>query len=248
MKPTYAIIGVAALAAILIVFGSIYKLDEREQAIILQFGEQKGEPIKSAGLHLKLPFIQDVRRFEKRILEWDGAANQITTEDKRYIWVNVFARWHITNPPQFYKSVGNETGAQSRLDDIIDGVTRDIITKSKLIEVVRSSNRPMQAIGENDEDYVKITGNYKVEKGRDEITRQILQKANETVPQYGIEIVDVQIKQINYIESVRQKVYERMISERNRIAEKFRSEGQGERAKIDGVRARDLKKNRIGSL
>ena len=173
-------------------------------------------------------------------LEWDGDPNQISTEDKRYIWVNTFGRWKITDPLKFYQTVNNESNAQSRLDDIIDGVTRDIITNNKLIEVVRNTNRTMMAIGEDQEDTVPITSVDPIQHGRTEIRRLILERAGETVPQYGIDLIDVQIKHIDYIEEVRKKVYDRMIAERTRIAEKYRSEGEGERAKINGDRQKRL--------
>ncbi|MFQ5628308.1 MAG: protease modulator HflC [bacterium] len=225
---------------LLVASGAFYTLDETEQAIILQFGEPVGQPVKDAGLHFKVPFIQDVTTFEKRIIEWDGDANQISTEDKRYIWVNTFARWRIHDPLKFYQTVNNENNAQSRLDDIIDGVTRDIITKNKLIEVVRDSSRTMMAIGEDEEITIPITNINPIQQGRTAIRKMILARASETVPQYGIELIDVQIKHIDYIEEVRMKVYDRMIAERTRIAEKYRSEGQGERAKIDGDREKRL--------
>jgi len=240
MKIAQAGLSVLVFLIFIIANSAFYVVDETEQTILLEFGRPIGKTVTEAGLHMKVPFIQDVQRFEKRILEWDGDQNQIPTEDKRFILVDNFARWRIKDPLLFYQSVINETGAQSRLDDIIDGVTRDIITQSRLIEVVRTSNRIMMATGENESGVVEIKDIEQVKRGRKEIARDILKKANEIAPKYGIEIVDVQLKHINYIESVRQKVYERMISERLRIAEKFRSEGQGERARIDGQREKDL--------
>jgi membrane protease subunit HflC len=240
MKISQIVTAVLVFFVLLVASGSFYTLDETEQAIILQFGEPIGQPVKDAGLHFKVPFIQDVTTFEKRIIEWDGDPNQISTEDKRYIWVNTFARWRITDPLKFYQTVNNENNAQSRLDDIIDGVTRDIITKNKLIEVVRDSNRTMMAIGEDEENAVPILNINPIQQGRTAIRKMILTRASETVPQYGIELIDVQIKHIDYIEEVRRKVYDRMIAERTRIAEKYRSEGQGERAKIDGDREKRM--------
>ncbi|MCA9743518.1 MAG: protease modulator HflC [Deferribacteres bacterium] len=231
---------VVIFLVLLLASSSFYTVDETEQAIILQFGEPIGQATTEAGIHFKLPFIQDVVRFEKRIIEWDGDPNQISTEDKRYIWVNTFGRWKITDPLKFYQTVNNESNAQSRLDDIIDGVTRDIITNNKLIEVVRNTNRTMMAIGEDQEDTVPITSVDPIQHGRTEIRRLILERAGETVPQYGIDLIDVQIKHIDYIEEVRKKVYDRMIAERTRIAEKYRSEGEGERAKINGDRQKRL--------
>lgn len=244
MRLKSILLALAALALVLLAGNAFYTLDETEQAIITQFGEPMGAPIREAGLHVKTPFIQKVTIFDKRILEWDGDPNQIPTEDKKYIWVSTFARWHVTDPLKFYQSVNNESAAQSRLDDIIDGVTRDIITQHPLIEVVRNSNREMKVIVEGDSGSVEpvadLQGVETITKGRTKITDLILAKVSETVPQYGIEVIDVRIKHINYIDEVLQKVYERMISERRRIAEKYRSEGQGERAKIEGQREKDL--------
>ncbi len=233
---------IIAILAVIVLSSSVFTVDETEQCIITQFGEPVGGPIQEAGLHFKLPFIQKVTFFPKQLLEWDGDPNQIPTADKKYIWVNTFARWRIQDPLKFYQSVNNELNAQTRLDDILDGVTRDLVTQHDLIELVRNTNRKMYAMGESEEDMEEITDVSPVEKGREVITRLILEKAREIVPQYGIELVDVQIKRINYIEDVRKKVYERMISERKRIAEKYRSEGQGERAKIEGMRSKDLQR------
>ncbi len=242
MKLPQILIGLVVLIVLVVLSGVFYTVDETEQAIVLQFGQPVGEPVTDAGLHMKLPFVQNVVRFEKRVMEWDGDANQISTEDKRYLWVNTFGRWRISDPLKFYQSVNNEIAAQNRLDDIINGVTRDIITQNKLIEAVRNSNRPMMAIGEDSDELVEITNAVPIEQGRTLITKQILTRAQLVVPQYGIELLDVRIKHINYIKDVQQKVYERMISERTRIAEKFRSEGQGERAKIDGDRQKELQR------
>lgn len=243
-KTKMILLAFAAFVVVLLAGNAFYTLDETEQAIITQFGEPIGKPIREAGLHIKTPFIQKVTIFDKRILAWDGDPNQIPTEDKKYIWVNTFARWHIVDPLKFYQSVNNELAARSRLDDIIDGVTRDIIAQHSLIEVVRNSNREMKIIVEGDSGSVEpVAGLQAVEtisKGRTKIMDVILAKVSETVPQYGIEVIDVRIKHIIYIEEVLQKVYERMISERKRIAEKYRSEGQGERAKIEGQREKDL--------
>ncbi len=236
----------AAFVLLLVSNSAFFTLGETEQAIITQFGSPVGAPIKSAGLHAKMPFIQKVTIFDKRLLEWQGDANQIPTEDKKYIWVSTFARWHIHDPLKFFQSVNNERNAQSRLDDIIDGVTRDIISKHPLIEIVRNTNREMVTVEEGlREGEVSTVGLRDVEaitKGRAAITKLILERARETMPQYGIELVDVRLHHIDYIEEVRRKVYERMISERNRIAEKYRSEGQGERAKIEGQREKELQR------
>jgi membrane protease subunit HflC len=235
---TLLILGVVAL---IVFFNALYTVDETEQAIITQFGDPVGDPVVDAGLHAKIPFIQKVTKFEKRLLEWDGDENQIPTSDKKYIWVDTFARWKIVDPLKFYQSVNNERNAQSRLDDIIDGVTRDFITENPLIEAVRNTNREMETVSEGELQLGVETDVIDVEMGRLGITRQILDRASELAPEYGIELVDVRIKRINYIEDVRRKVYERMISERKRIAEKYRSEGQGEKAEIEGEREKELK-------
>jgi len=233
---------VLAFIALILVVSSIYTIDETEQVIILQFGKPVGEPIKEAGLHFKLPFIQNITRFDKRVLEWDGDENQIPTSDKKYIWVDTFARWRIVEPLKFYQSVSNERNAHSRLDDIIDSATRNFISENLLIEAVRNTNRELQITTEEAEGFGIEGVSQQIKKGRDQITKLILQKAAETMPQYGIELLDMRIKRINYIEEVRQKVYERMISERKRIAEKFRSEGQGRKAEIDGEREKELQR------
>ena len=233
---------VLAFIALILVVSSIYTIDETEQVIILQFGKPVGESIKEAGLHFKLPFIQNIVRFDKRVLEWDGDENQIPTSDKKYIWVDTFARWRIVEPLKFYQSVSNERNAQSRLDDIIDSATRNFVSENLLIEAVRNTNRELQITTEEAEGFGIEDVAQQIEKGREQITKLILQKAAETMPQYGIELLDMRIKRINYIEEVRHKVYERMISERKRIAEKFRSEGQGRKAEIDGEREKELQR------
>ncbi|MFQ5706279.1 MAG: protease modulator HflC [bacterium] len=242
MKGTAIAVIVVAIVALILVTSSTYTVNETEQVIILQFGKPVGQPIREAGLHFKLPFVQDVKTFDKRVLEWDGAANQIPTSDKKYIWVDTFARWRIVDPLKFYQSVNNETIAQSRLDDIIDSATRNYVSENVLIEAVRNSNRKIQTTVEEQQSFGIETATHHIEEGREKITKQVLQKAAEAMPQFGIELLDVRIKRINYVEDVRQKVYERMISERKRIAEKFRSEGQGRKAEIDGEREKELQR------
>jgi len=234
------IIGFLAVIAILVLTSAFYIVDETEQVVITQFGDPIGDPITSAGLHLKMPFIQKATYFEKRFLEWDGDANQVPTADKKYILVNTYARWRIVDALKFYQSVRTERNAMSRLDDIIDGITRDFISENLLIEVVRNSNRKMQVSEEN----VNIIqpDSLQIEKGRVEITRSILEQVKKVVPQYGIAVLDIRVRQINYIEDVRQKVFDRMISERKRIASLYRSEGQGQQAEIEGQMERELQK------
>lgn len=224
-----------------LILNSAYTVSEIEQVVITQFGEPVGNPIRTAGLHWRVPFIQRLHYFDKRILEWDGYPSEIPTRDKKFIWVDVTARWRIVNPLKFLQTMRHETNAQSRLDDIIDGITRDHITRYEAPEIVRSSNRILEIeVGEED-----ISAEETFEKivvGRDTITRQILEQASKIVADYGIELVDVRIKRINYIESVQRKVFERMISERKRSAEKLRSEGQAVRAEIEGQKERELKR------
>ncbi len=238
MKNIKLIVGGAIALVILIVLSSaLYTVDQTQQVVITQFGEPI-RVVKDPGLHIKTPFIQDATTFEKRILEWDGRATQIPTKDKKFILVDTYARWKITDPLKFYQSVGGELGAQTRLDNVIDAAVRDIVTEQLLIEVVRNSNQPLvQSEGEEIEREV-----LEIEKGREQLTREILERALEMTPQYGIELIDVRVKHINYVQSVREKVFSRMIAERERIAEQYRSEGRGERSKILGDMKRDLQK------
>jgi len=245
MKPLAIVIGVVVVAALVIVSASVYIVDETRQVVITQFGQPMGQPITAAGLHFKRPFVQKANYFEKRILEWDGSPNQIPTKDKRYIWVDTTARWRIADPLKFLESVGNETGAHARLDDIIDSATRDSITNHLLTEVVRNTNRLVEEREAAEEILGAEEALERIAVGREALTRGILSQARELVPQYGIELIDVRIKRINYVEEVRLKVYERMISERRRAAEKYRSEGQGKKAEIEGEMQKEL--NRITS-
>lgn len=237
---TYIMIGILAFLALIVLSSGLYTVWMTEQVIITRFGKPVGEVVDDPGLHWKRPFVEKANRFEKRILEWDGDPNQIPSLDKKYIWVDTYARWRISDPLKFFQSVKNENGAQARLDDIIDSATRDSITSYVLLEVVRNSNREM-AMAEAElalsEDVL-----VKIEWGREKITRMILGEASEKVGQYGIVLVDVRIKRINYVEEVRVKVYERMISERTRIAEKYRSEGLGKKAEIEGQMEKELQR------
>ncbi len=236
-----------AIAFILVVLGNtFYTLDEGEQAIIVQFGRPVGDTITTAGLQVKLPFIQVVRRFEKRLLVWDGDPNQIPTKGREFIWVDTTARWRIADARKFLENVATEAGAQSRLDDIIDSVVRDEVSNSELVELVRSTSwvipedQALEAVPKEREEELKK----KIARGREEITRIILNEAQKIIPQYGIELVDVRIKRLDYVKSVREKVYERMISERRRIAAQFRSEGEGRSAEILGEMEKELREIR----
>jgi membrane protease subunit HflC len=229
----------AALAVALLLFTAAYTLPETQQAILTQFGKPVGSAVTAAGLHFKVPFVQTLHRFDKRWLEFDGDPNQIPTRDKKYIWVETYARWRIADPLRFYQAVGDERGGQSRLDDIIDGQTRNAVASFDLLELVRSSNRPFQVT----EDLAGIgsaEAMAPISAGREEIARIILKKSAEITPQFGIELEDVRFKRINYVNTVQQKVFERMISERKRIAEKSRSEGHGKAAEIRGQKERDI--------
>ena len=226
------------LAALVVGLSAWYQVSETEQVIITQFGNPIGEPIKEPGLHFKIPFIQDANFFEKRFLEWDGNANQVPTRDKRFIWVDTYARWRIVDPLLFFQRLRDERGAQSRLDDILDGETRNAVARYDLIELVRSSNRdPDDVLVESEEEEAILNI---IEKGRTEISREILERASGRTSDLGIEILDLRIKRINYVEEVQKDVFARMIAERGRIAELFRSEGAGEAARIQGERERDL--------
>ena len=230
---------VLAVLAILLFLSSVYSLSETEQAILTQFGRPVGGVVKEPGLHLKVPFVQTVHRFDKRWLEYDGDPNEIPTKDKKYIWVDTYARWRIADPLRFFQAVRDERGGQSRLDDIVDGETRNAIASFDLIEVVRSTNRAFQ-VTEDLEGIGAAEAMAKVSAGRVGIAKIILEKAAKITPEFGIELVDVRFKRINYVESVQQKVFERMISERKRIAERSRSEGQGRAAEIRGQKERDV--------
>ncbi len=232
------LIVVLAFVGLIVLSNALYVVDMTQQIVITQFGRPIGDSITEPGLKMKIPFIQKANVFEKRVLEWDGNPSQIPTRDKKYIWVDTFARWRIADPLRFMQSVSHELGAQARLDDVIDAVTRDLLTSHDLLEVVRSSNRAMVA-SELD---VQARDAESIGIGRGEITDQILAMAAEQMPRYGIELVDVRIKRVNYVEEVRLKVYERMISERRRIAERYRSEGQGESAEIRGQKEKELER------
>jgi membrane protease subunit HflC len=237
------VIGVILLIIILLILsGALYTVDETKQVVLTQFGDPLGQPITKAGLKIKAPW-QTANFFEKRILQWDGDPDQIPTKDKRYIWVDTTARWRIKDALKYMQSVGSFESAQSRLDDILDGITRDVVSSNVLVEAIRNSNRLVETAMNNIDEADMEVGQTKLETisiGRESISREILLRAQELVPRYGIELVDLRIKRINYIEDVRRKVYERMISERKRAAEKFRSEGQGKKAEIEGQMSKEL--------
>ncbi len=231
---------IVGVVAVLILLGGVYVVEEGEQALITQFGKPVGDT-KQAGIHFKLPLVQDVHRFQKRIIKWDGDPNQIPTKDKKYIWIDTTARWRIVDPLLFYKTVATERGAQSRLDDILDSVVRDAVSGHLLLELVRGKDykapQGTRELVDLDGELIDVADL----DGREEILAGILKQARNSIPEYGIELIDVQIKRINYVEQVRQRVYERMISERNKVAAQYRSEGEGEKADILGQMQKELR-------
>jgi len=230
-----ALVAVALAGVLLLCF---YELSEAEQAILTQFGEPVGKPVVEPGLHFKWPW-RKVNRFDRRFLEWDGEANQLPTRDKRFIWVDTYARWRITDPLLFFQRLRDESGAQTRLDDILDGETRNSIANHDLLEVVRTSNREPEfdeTLPESEAATLEA-----ITYGREQIRQEILRNAQGRTSDLGIEILDVRLKRLNYIEEVRTEVYARMVSERKRIATRYRSEGDGEASRILGDMERELK-------
>lgn len=240
MKPFF----VGPLIAVLVLTAALlsqagYTVDETEQVIITQFGETIGVAITEPGFRLRIPFIQQVNRFDKRILEWDGEPEPMPTKDKKYLWIDMTARWRIVNPLIFLQTVGTEMGAQKRLDDILDGATRSTVGHYDLINIVRSTNRILEAEKAEDVDSEQIFP--EIKQGRPDLLKEIMKQSMTPIREFGIELVDVRVKRINYEGEVRTKVYERMMSERKRVAEKLRSEGQGESAEIQGQKEKILR-------
>ncbi|SLM32933.1 HflC [Desulfamplus magnetovallimortis] len=228
-----------------ILFASAYIVDETEQVVITQFGKAVGEPVKTPGLKFKVPFIQKANYFPKNLQEWDGDPGQVPTKDKTFIWVDTFARWKIVDPVKYFQTVNNMVSALGRLDDIIDPAMRNFLTSFRLVESVRNSDRPMdtfEGIGDSDKAEGTIYSQYRIKVGRSEITKRIMAQAQPKLKPFGIELVDVKIKRINYVEKVRDAVYGRMIAERSQIAEKFRAEGKGEASNIRGDKEKDLQR------
>jgi membrane protease subunit HflC len=245
-QPLKAVLVGAAIVIAIVLYSTFYTLEEGMQAVVVQFGRPVGDPVTEAGLHMKVPFVQEVRRFEKRLLVWDGDPNQIPTKGREFIWVDTTARWRIADARKFLENVATEEGAQSRLNDVLDSVVRDQVSSSELVELVRSASWqvPEQEILEEVPEEREQELKKQITRGREEITRTILAEASKIVPQYGINLVDVRIKRLDYVESVREKVYARMISERKRIAAQFRSEGEGRSAEILGQMERELRQIR----
>lgn len=245
MKIGMGILTGVVVAAVVTASSAVYTVGEVEQAIITQFGKPVGEPITSAGLKLKLPFIQDVNRIDRRVLEWDGNPSDMPTKDKLYISVDLFARWKIIEPLQYFLRLRDERSAQSRLDDILGSETRNAVAKHELIEIIRTTKgrTPLRDTLLTDDELAQDIGALvPIQKGRALVEREIFEAAAEKVRVFGIELLDIRFKRINYNESVRPKIYDRMISERRQIAERFLSEGNGEAARIRGNRVRDLNK------
>ncbi len=226
------------LAVLLAVSSAAYTVREGEQVIITQFGAPVGEPVMDAGIHFRVPYLHRVRRFEKRILNWDGEPKMITTKGNKYIISDTTARWRIVDPLKFLQTLRDENVARTRLDDILDGATRKIISGHRLVEVVRNTNEIIQR--KQDGNLATLGDLEEIEKGREKLSQEILESAKPEVALLGIELIDIQLKRISYEKSVEQKVYERMISEQQRIAEEARSIGRGEFAKIQGKISKDL--------
>jgi len=239
MKTKGSLIVIAVLLFVL--YHSVYTIDETNQVILTQFGKVIGESKTEPGLQFKIPFIQKPNYFNKNLLAWDGDPGEVPTQDKTYIWVDTFARWKIVDPLRFFKTVFNETGAQSRLDDILDSEVRNYITSYPLIETVRKSNRALDTFEAGTQvDEKRALGVIKL--GREKIVKGIMEQAKPKLADFGIELIDLKIKRLNYTEEVRRSVYSRMIAERKQIAEKFRSEGEGEARKIEGNQEKELKR------
>jgi membrane protease subunit HflC len=237
MKTKSILIGILVIIIWIGLDSSVFIVQEKDQVVITQFGRPVGEAITEPGMYFKLPFIQDANFFEKRYMEWNGDPNQVPTKDKKFIFVDTYARWQITDPLQFFKRLTNERNAQSRIDDILDGDTRNFIANNDIEEAVRTSNR----IPESSDTEIVGDSLAKINVGRDSIQNMILESANKQTTELGIKILDFRFKRINYVQEVQNQVYERMKSERFRIADKFRSEGQGEASRINGEKERELK-------
>ena len=237
------LVPVVAVVGLLLLWSAGFVVNEAEQVILTQLGRPVGEPITTPGFRLRVPFLQQIHSFDKRFLEWDGEANQLPTRDKRFIWVDTYARWRISDPLKFFQRLKDERGAQTRLDDILDGETRNSIANHDLVEVVRATNRvPEEDESQTEEERVVLEP---ISAGREKIRAEILAKAQTRTQDLGIEILDVRLKRINYVADVQEAVFDRMIAERERIAASFRSQGEGEALRIQGQKERDLKQ--IGS-
>ncbi len=227
---------------LIIIFSCAYVVDETEQVIVTQFGKAIGDAKKEPGLYFKIPLIQQANYFPKNLLAWDGDPGQIPTLDKTFIWVDTFARWKITDPLKFFQTVNNVVGALGRLDDILDPAVRNFITSYSLIETVRKTDRELDTFEVVVDQFKKQRYMGKITTGREKIAKGIMDQAQPKLEKFGIKLVDVKLKRLNYVEQVQKSVYGRMIAERSQIAEKFRSEGQGEARKIEGDREKEMKR------
>ena len=239
MRNTIGILLIIVLAGIMI--SSLYVVDEREQVVVTMFGKAVGDPIVSPGLKWKLPIVHQINKFPKNLLEWDGDKGQVPTKDKTFIWVDVFGRWRIKEPLLFFEKLHDESGAHRKLDDIIDAAVRNLITSHNLIEAVRNTDREME-LEDSDQDEFLDSSKTVITLGRSKMCEAILAQSRPKLENFGIELVDVGFKRINYVDDVLRKVYERMIAERKQIAEKYRSEGRGESSKIRGEKEKELER------
>ncbi len=233
---------VPAIIVLIAIFSGAYVVDETEQVVITQFGKPIGDPKTDPGLYFKIPILQNANFFPKNLLEWDGDAGQVPTLDKTFLYVDAFARWKIVDPLKFFQTVNNVVGALARLDDIIDPAVRNFITSYPLIETVRNSNRVLDKLDVDADHPQEEELLAEVSTGRGKITQGIMAQAQPKLADFGIELVDVQIKRLDYVEQVRKSVYSRMIAERKQMAEKFRSEGEGEARSIEGNSEKELKR------
>ena len=236
--------GILSLAMLILGLGSVYQVHITETVILTQFGKLVGEPVTDPGLHFKIPFVQDVNRVEKRILEWDGPPVRMTTRDKVFLQVDTFARWSVKDPLQYFLSLRDERRAQSRLDDIIAGATLNCVARYDLIELIRSEKdrKVSPDLPKMENGTGPVSTIFPIKRGRASLEKEIMEEANPSLVSLGIELHDVRFKRLNYSEETQRKIYDRMVSERAQIAEQFRSEGGGEAARINGDRERELKK------
>ena len=240
MKFKGIIIGILAVA-VFTVFASAYVVDETEQVVVTQFGKVVGQPVTRPGLNFKVPFIQKATYFPKNLQSWDGDPGEVPTKDKVYIWVDIFAMWKIVDPVKYFQTVNNMTTALGRLDDIIGPAMRNLVTSYRLVESVRNSNRPMDTFEALEKQVGQdVASQYNIRTGRTKITRLMMAQAQPKLEKFGIQLEDIKIKRINYVEKVRRAVYSRMIAERNQIAEKYRAEGKGEANDIRGDKQKEL--------
>lgn len=238
-----AVLILLALAGLIVITASCYTLQETEQAIITEFGKPMGKPIQDAGLHFKSPFVQNVNTLDKRVMEWEGSANQVPTKDKLFIYADTYARWRIADPLLFFQSLHDEITAQSRLDDFLDGETRNAIANHALIEIIRTDTKREPVLDQTlISTGTQIVNWQPITIGREKVAHEIYQNAHKKLISLGIELIDIRFRRINYNHEVQQKIYDRMISERQQIANKFRSEGHGEAAMIAGEKDRELKR------